>query len=1041
MKKLLTILLVLFSFTAMAQPCTDEDTVRSNAVTLITATTVRVNGSISHFASGYTTLYMMYVRVGQTDTATASGVSPLRNLTGLQPNTQYYYYYKTICVSGTNRQLGPYYFTTAVNTIVYATERSTVFPYVKTDSGFKVPRQDTSLFRAPNTSGGDIVFKTSDSTMYYYNGTRWTPMAVDSGGYLALLNNKVDSVTVDSVTNILYYWKQGVSYGYALPLDSAYVNGVAINDSTIRMYRLSGDSTEFILRGTSGGATGTVTSVATTGATGLRGGTITTSGTLYIDTLLISTRAWRQKGIDSVAALITGGSGSNTSIGSGYKIAVNVNATNIKSLAGSNGIVLDSATTGQIGFKADTLLLSTRAWRKKLADSLGNLIGAKTDTLNDKYYIPNYINYSRTATIVGFGTSITRGYLTTVKYLDSLGTLLNLTVDNNGVDGRTLMKQSPHNPFGGGAMTDNLADIPRADTGSVIIYEFGANDFGANAPNYSPANFKLAYDTVLLATLNSGWLPRQIVLFAPSWITQTGFNTYAALTGRAAPTQARLDSFRQAVKDVSIKYNTIFIDMYSSMRNNGDSTMDNSDGLHPNSTGQSIMAQAGFQTLKGNLYAAISGTNYWTKSTVTLSPNYSTTASVSTATPVAIDLGGTYASSAGDPAKLKILTYNDGTNKTGVGTSFLKQEYFTFTGGSHRFNAGSTNIFEVDAGGMAGTQTALHFGPGSAIDDIEFNKTVAGAFGSGTRNYNASGSAYHVVRNDVGYAGLFTYGSSYATTALRRTLNLQADNQQTNGINITTDATAPITFNIGGTEKGRFHTNGFLGVSTAAPDSALHIVGGIYGTRGVRFTGLPTGPAAKRVMADANGTLYLSDSLAAAGGTNIYNSDGTLTGDRIVDGNGNDLTFTGSTGTPIFNVEYNKIILTSQNSGITIQGDSIILDAESHLIHVDSLLQSVAPTNKMVVWDSVGKKLYSQAIPTGGGLSASNFVFNEVPSGTINGINTTFTLANTPTAGTVRVFLRGLRMKLTTDYTISGSTITMINIPGTGDDLITDYLK
>lgn len=78
---------------------------------------------------------------------------------------------------------------------------------------------------------------------------------------------------------------------------------------------------------------------------------------------------------------------------------------------------------------------------------------------------------------------------------------------------------------------------------------------------------------------------------------------------------------------------------------------------------------------------------------------------------------------------------------------------------------------------------------------------------------------------------------------------------------------------------------------------------------------------------------------------------------------------------------------------------------------------------------------------SGNSLTSSNFVFNETPSGTINGVNTTFALANTPTAGTVRIYLRGLRMKLTTDYTISGSTITMINIPDTGDDLIADYLK
>ncbi len=48
---------------------------------------------------------------------------------------------------------------------------------------------------------------------------------------------------------------------------------------------------------------GTVTSVATNTGTGITGGTITTSGTIAADTLLLSTRAWRQKGIDSVAAL------------------------------------------------------------------------------------------------------------------------------------------------------------------------------------------------------------------------------------------------------------------------------------------------------------------------------------------------------------------------------------------------------------------------------------------------------------------------------------------------------------------------------------------------------------------------------------------------------------------------------------------------------------------------------------------------------------------------------------------------------------------
>lgn len=55
----------------------------------------------------------------------------------------------------------------------------------------------------------------------------------------------------------------------------------------------------------SGGGSGTVTSVATTANTGLKGGTITSAGTLYIDTTLIATRAWRDKLADSINATRT----------------------------------------------------------------------------------------------------------------------------------------------------------------------------------------------------------------------------------------------------------------------------------------------------------------------------------------------------------------------------------------------------------------------------------------------------------------------------------------------------------------------------------------------------------------------------------------------------------------------------------------------------------------------------------------------------------------------------------------------------------------
>lgn len=80
-------------------------------------------------------------------------------------------------------------------------------------------------------------------------------------------------------------------------------------------------------------------------------------------------------------------------------------------------------------------------------------------------------------------------------------------------------------------------------------------------------------------------------------------------------------------------------------------------------------------------------------------------------------------------------------------------------------------------------------------------------------------------------------------------------------------------------------------------------------------------------------------------------------------------------------------------------------------------------------------------VVTGAMLASSGFVDNETPSGTVNSSNTSFTLANTPITGTVKVYKNGLRQTLTTDYTISGTTITFVTAPSTGAVLKVDYRK
>lgn len=72
---------------------------------------------------------------------------------------------------------------------------------------------------------------------------------------------------------------------------------------------------------------------------------------------------------------------------------------------------------------------------------------------------------------------------------------------------------------------------------------------------------------------------------------------------------------------------------------------------------------------------------------------------------------------------------------------------------------------------------------------------------------------------------------------------------------------------------------------------------------------------------------------------------------------------------------------------------------------------------------------------------SSSFILNELPTGTINGSNTSFTTAATPVAGTAEVYQNGVRLYpgAGNDYTIAAGTITMLTAPVTGDRLTVDY--
>lgn len=120
---------------------------------------------------------------------------------------------------------------------------------------------------------------------------------------------------------------------------------------------------------------------------------------------------------------------------------------------------------------------------------------------------------------------------------------------------------------------------------------------------------------------------------------------------------------------------------------------------------------------------------------------------------------------------------------------------------------------------------------------------------------------------------------------------------------------------------------------------------------------------------------------------------------------------------------------------------------EASILNLNDSTPAAPSGNQNVHWQKgsstgndpkTGYPIYpvSAYIPVGGGLTE----VRETPSGALNGANVTFTLSYTPSP-TASLFLQlnGVEQILSTDYTLSTSTLTFSVAPKSSDYLVAQY--
>lgn len=460
--------------------------------------------------------------------------------------------------------------------------------------------------------------------------------------------------------------------------------------------------------------------------------------------------------------------------------------------------------------------------------------------------------FSSGDTLTLFGTSITlgTGASTTVKRYSSVICAAQGAIEKNlGVAGSTVMHQIPYDYQGALSFNERWSTIPAYNfKNKFFSIEGGPNDAGQTAAAYTTANYRLALDSLINHILNTkGWPKSRVGLTGVSFVNAAGFVTYAGITSNAAPTRARFRSFDSTNKAAAMAWGIRYIPWYQKVVDN-DTTLLNTDGIHPIDSGYAYMANQwqqkmgvyGVSTTGGGggsyinnsttvqtadfningkgIFSRGTGSHRDTKiyaasslddfSGVTVKPN----AGTNVAAYIGIEPLGTGLSS------IKSSLYLFGTDFTADNTNYegllltaagLKYDLHTIFGGSgvdrplNIFNGSNTTQATWNTDGTISFGNKLLIGATGTPDEVLHVKAAAGNTIGKFENTNSASYEGPWMYNDIGLASrFFSTGSTFSAGLFNSSsTNLVAD--QSGGFNFVAGiSSASMRFYAGGYTTG-----------------------------------------------------------------------------------------------------------------------------------------------------------------------------------------------------------------------------------------------